>query len=439
MIKDILFNDKRLGDLFLDFSNEKGEPYSTIVLAGENGCGKTTILELITNIFKNSKMTGIDTISHIVDNHVIHLHNRNTGLVDYYTIDNKKDKISIALNVEENDSNNIRWKGFVYSKARSGFNLKNVSQISAKDIDSNNKDYDDDDYTDIRELLIDIDASDSRDFQLFVDKHPEMNGHDIRKEFDKESRISRFKFAFNSFFETIKFDKVGNPVNNSFPIYFNKHGNSVDINQLSTGEKQIVCRGGRLLKNVGNMNDGIVLIDEPELSLHPIWQKKILDYYCDLFTKSTKQIAQVIVATHSEYVIESALKKNDCLVIILKDNSGTIEAERITAPDLLGDITIAEINYKAFNVYSIDYHNELYSYYQQKVGTESSIEKTDDSIFKSPFYDQGKHSKQDSYKNRVYKTLPTYIRNATHHRDSNRKYTPDELKESTELLRQLCK
>ena len=443
MIRNIQFDSQRLGKLFLDFTKKDGTLYDVIILAGENGCGKTTVLDSISYLFQKYSLRDIECIAYDINNHFVELFNKNQGTITIETFraDGETGKRAIALNViDGKDAEyNICLKGFAYSKARSGFKLDSIVSVSTKDIDANNKDFDNDDYSDIKQLLVDIDTIDSRNFHLFSQSHPSLTGKEMNTEFDKVSRLSRFKSAFNSFFETIKFDKIGDPINNSFPILFTKHNKSIDINNLSTGEKQIVCRGGRLLKNVGKMDDAVVLIDEPELSLHPSWQRKVLDYYCDLFKKDNKQIAQLIIATHSEYVIESALKKDNCLVIILKDNEGVIEAERINAPDILGDISFSEINYKAFNIYSVDYHNALYSFYQQKIGTENSIERTDENIFKSKLFNNQKHLKMDTYKNSTYKTLPTYIRNAIHHPDSNRAYSYDELKESTELLRKLCR
>jgi len=40
-------NDLILGDLNLNFTKDDGTPYKTIVLAGENGTGKTRILQTI--------------------------------------------------------------------------------------------------------------------------------------------------------------------------------------------------------------------------------------------------------------------------------------------------------------------------------------------------------------------------------------------------------
>ena len=48
MITKIKWNNHEiLGNLELDFTKADGSPYSTIILAGENGTGKTTILETL--------------------------------------------------------------------------------------------------------------------------------------------------------------------------------------------------------------------------------------------------------------------------------------------------------------------------------------------------------------------------------------------------------
>ena len=439
MIKKIQFDSSRLGKLFLDFSKPDGTIYKVIVLAGENGCGKTSVLDSVSNVFRKRELGDIDNMIYVINNHTIKLINKKYNSIEYIDIDEKESR-PIALNSSkaEHSNYNICLKGFAYSKARSGFKLESIKNVSAKDIDAEDKDYDDEDYSDVKQLLIDIDSIDSKNFYSFSQLNTSFTVEQINQEFNKVSRTSRFKNAFNNFFENIKFDKIGDPKNNSFPIYFKKNGKFINIDSLSTGEKQIVCRGGRLLKNIGKMDDGIVLIDEPELSLHPRWQRKILNYYCDLFKKDDKQIAQLFIATHSEYVIESALKNDDCLVIVLKDDNGVIKADRISTPDILDFITTSEINYKAFNIYSNDYHDALYSFYQRKKGTETSIENTDNEIFNSPLFDNSRYLKNDTYGRRTYRTLPTYIRNAIHHPDSGRTFTYEDLKESTELLRLLC-
>ena len=67
-------------------------------------------------------------------------------------------------------------------------------------------------------------------------------------------------------------------------ILFEKNGVEISIDDLSTGEKQIVFRGAYLLRNINQLNGAIIMVDEPELSMHPKWQKNILRYYKNLFT-----------------------------------------------------------------------------------------------------------------------------------------------------------
>ena len=64
----------------------------------------------------------------------------------------------------------------------------------------------------------------------------------------------------------------------------------------------------------------MILIDEPELSLHPQWQNK--------FVKMLKTIGksnQFILATHSPYIINN-LSYEDSLIVLDKDENGKIIA-----------------------------------------------------------------------------------------------------------------
>jgi predicted ATP-binding protein involved in virulence len=65
----------------------------------------------------------------------------------------------------------------------------------------------------------------------------------------------------------------------------------------------------------------VILIDEPELSLHPSWQNRVLKIYENFAIKNN---CQVIIATHSPHIIGSA--KNEYIRILRKKEDGTIEA-----------------------------------------------------------------------------------------------------------------
>ena len=82
------------------------------------------------------------------------------------------------------------------------------------------------------------------------------------------------------------------------------------INNLSAGYQSVLCmimelayRTVLLNPNIDGSEDveGVVLIDEIDMHLHPKWQWKIIEVLCATFPK-----VQFIVATHSPIVISSA-------------------------------------------------------------------------------------------------------------------------------------
>lgn len=81
-------------------------------------------------------------------------------------------------------------------------------------------------------------------------------------------------------------------------IVFRKCGKEISIDALSSGEKQVVYRGCFLLKDANATRGAFVFIDEPEISLHPLWQQKVLDYYKAMFTDATGvQTSQIFCVT----------------------------------------------------------------------------------------------------------------------------------------------
>ena len=346
--------------------------------------------------------------------------------------------MNTGSNILKEDKSDIRSYGCLYSKSRSGFNTRPVKSTTTEKLDSNKYDSDsNEDFTSIKQLIIDIYVQDALDF---MNKNSDGKSF-LMTNFQKKSKVSRFKNAFNTFFNNaINFDKVDTTSTNEIRILFEKYGKSITIDELSTGEKQIIFRGSMLLKNSNAMENGCILIDEPELSMHPSWQSKILDYYRNLFRDiSSKQTVQMIFATHSEYVIRSAMKERDNVLVIVLQNKGTdIIANKIDVPQILPIITAAETNYIAFKIASSDYHILLYGYLQEKTGCTSSIKDCDNYIIQQPEYDSNKHEKTYTYKNRTYKSLPTYIRNAIDHPDNQHNFSEDELIISIELLQKLC-
>lgn len=454
MLKKLRWNNHySLGNLELNFTRTDGTAYNTIVLAGENGTGKTTILETLSTFLNGLSIKPFEYIEYEAagtDYHIIP-DNRNwhagfhkraiVGTEEYEDVNTGRHNNE---NIMRNDAKDIRHYGFAYSKARSGFNTGQVKSITTLQVDAEKFEPDEEDnFTRIKQLIVDIEQQDDASWRA---ETLQKNVSDQKYEdfVIRRSKGYRFQKAFNEFFGDVKYKGIDNSSAQEKKVLFEKHGIPISVDQLSTGEKQIVFRGAHLLRNVNNITGGIVLIDEPELSMHPMWQKKILQYYRGLFTANDDlQTVQMIIATHSSYVIQEALKDQDnVLVIVLQDNNGVIEADRITAPGVLPQITPAETNYMAFHVPTIDYHIELYGWLQRKNG-DLNVKQCDDYIKSQTQYDPSKHSKNSAYTNNghtiTYDTLPTYIRNAIDHPDPARSFTDEELKMSIELLMELCR
>ena len=79
----------------------------------------------------------------------------------------------------------------------------------------------------------------------------------------------------------------------------------IPVNQLSDGYKstmslvadiayRMAVLNPQLLGDVCNETDGIVLIDEVDLHLHPKWQQRILGDLTEIFPK-----VQFIISTHA--------------------------------------------------------------------------------------------------------------------------------------------
>ncbi|OBR96833.1 hypothetical protein CLRAG_03420 [Clostridium ragsdalei P11] len=449
MIKNVKWNNHYvLDNLELDFSKPDGTLYNTILLAGENGTGKTTILETLGAFLNLGSIEPFKYIRYVVDGVPYLITPKDNPMMGFHLRKNENDGTEIGIYSNRNnnkpnidrDTFDIRHYGCAYSKARSGFRTQKITATTMQQLDEDKYEEDSkEDFTFIKQLIVDIDTQDNSNWMNITKA-----GIDISfPEFQKSSKKYRFEKAFNDFFDIMKFVGVDNTSSDEKKIVFEKNGKKISVDDLSTGEKQIVFRGAHLLKNSNNLNGGIILIDEPELSMHPKWQEKILQYYRNLFTNDRIQTAQLIIATHSEYVLRSALNDPDnVLIIALSQNAGNIEAKRITAPSVLPTITSAENNYLVFGIVSTDYHIELYGYLQSKEN-KTSVKACDEYIAMHPSYDPLKHGKPSSHtahgNTTNYKTLPTYIRNAIDHPDSGQTYTQDELKTSIELLIKLCR
>jgi len=95
-------------------------------------------------------------------------------------------------------------------------------------------------------------------------------------------------------------------------FFRNKKGKVFSIDEISTGEKTLLSKV--LYLYLKEIKDSVILIDEPELSLHPAWQNRVLKLY-ENFAKENN--CQIIIATHSPHIIGSA--KSECIRLLTED------------------------------------------------------------------------------------------------------------------------
>ena len=289
-------NNKILKDISIDF--EKNEKViDTIVVAGSNGSGKTTFLESIWNYFFDIALYKTDIMEKInitlenkfedsIKNQII---NELHFLSSYKENDRKKYQAILSsfetlpkliyIPTEINFSE-VKTETTNFYREYSFFNIVDFNMI--KDIPS---------YIVSRIIYM-------------LGQNENLTMLDARKKVTEE-----INGIFNILELDVKLKGISKDGKN-MPIFENSQGEEFDINELSSGEKQLFLR--TLSIKMLEPEDSIILIDEPELSLHPKWQQQIIKVY-----QSIGKNNQIIVATHSPHILGSVPSEN---IIILSKN-----------------------------------------------------------------------------------------------------------------------
>lgn len=277
---------------FKDFKIELNEELT--ILVGANGTGKTTILEVIYNVLSgNVKFFNEDSDFKSV---ILELLNG-----DKIKISSNSENISIYKNDEliNVDNEFFKKQKALYFPAEVTFRNYEITGPNKLELEE-------------KDIILNADRM-SKELKQFLINQKYQDLNDIANgNIQNANRIEKFKKIYNEFLSDKKFIGIDN---NSFePIFeLNDTNEKITIDKLSSGEKQIFFKGGSLIQ-YGENKELIVLIDEPEISMHPEWQQKILRFYRDVNPK-----AQFIFATHSPHIV-SCCKVEEIRVIEKKNN-----------------------------------------------------------------------------------------------------------------------
>lgn len=312
--KIYISNYKNLKNLEIDFKKDN-KILDLVILTGSNGSGKTRILECILNCFED----------YINSNY-----REDKNRLDIYFQENEKKCFNESFDLEMffKVLNRYNWKkvepfvlGGNYKKDdffEKGKMLKEKLEVLPKIIyvptEINFQKMDTASTTLVQKyrFINIVDTNLIKDIPSFIatkiitaifQNKNEKVGDVQKKVFDEINEI------FEILEINVKVEDISQDGRN-IPIFKNSAGEKFDINELSSGEKQLFLR--TLAIKMLNPENSIILIDEPELSLHPKWQQQIVDVY-----KKIGKNNQIIIATHSPHILGSVKKEN----IILLDRS----------------------------------------------------------------------------------------------------------------------
>lgn len=282
-------NEKRLKNLNINFENDE-KILDVVVLAGVNGTGKTTVLEVIYDYFENFQ--------------------------------NDKNKINIELDLEEENyinQNNISKETYLNNLIKDSIKKEKTPKVIYVPAEIN--------FQKVKfnllalykkRFLNKIDSYIIADIPFYIqmriintaNKESEKKLGNVRDEIIAE---------INGIFDILDMDTrligMSTETTEILPIFTNLSGDKFDINELSSGEKKLFLR--TLAIRMLNPENSIILIDEPELSLHPKWQQRIVDVY-----RKIGENNQIIIATHSPHILGSVRKEN--IMLLDKDDEGKI-------------------------------------------------------------------------------------------------------------------
>ena len=430
-----LFNDEfKIINFNVPDNINDGTGLTTIV--GENGCGKTTILDAIACSLLEYKAEGFD-ISDMNDSNKeteITIETKDTFNVKsvfpnssfdakgFKFIGKTREKsnqnkllsliMTDQLYISTDDEKTKPGSPDLRMKVTNSFGTKRFNELDVLYLDKNRL-YQTraGTYNDTRFDRI----MDDFNFQYYknqdnVENLNKMLNEKIKKELSNknlENAINKFKEISG---HSLKLDFIDNylPFKKANLVVETPSNMQIDLASLGSGYEMMFSLIYSFYMSKQSGKKLIILIDEPELHLHPRLQEKFVDFILEISKES-----QVILTTHSPLLIKQLSYNENVKNIVLKKEKEVKEFDERK----LSYVSSNETNYLAFDLPSEEYHNELYESLMEKYSTSNVIKRFDNEFF----IQQKKEDKiypWEKQPNQV--SIHTFIRNQIHHRKDNR-------------------
>jgi len=137
------------------------------------------------------------------------------------------------------------------------------------------------------------------------------NNEDLTIKEANKKAVDEINSIFDGLDLKVRFKGISKDINRDI-LFSNNIKDDIKLDELSTGEQQLFIRA--LSLKMMELKDSIVLIDEPEISLHPNWQNQILKVYQNILKGNNNQL---IIATHLPHIISST--PNESLRVLIKN------------------------------------------------------------------------------------------------------------------------
>ncbi len=357
LVRSITFRGHAVfGDLKIDLCDPKtGRAFPSVILAGENGTGKSLLLseiyrslgevdlstdtpvevevelspvdlDLLRRKLDASEMsvaTAVVRRGHVAPNSAANFE------VSFTRVDGEV----FSRSMQEVFGGKARPMRAFLSEAGGGLGSAPPRTFAATTVDGGveSRRGGDELHREIAQLLLDIQMSDSLDIAAIVRSNP---GAVVPAD-DVDRRIKRFREALGRIFPNKRLGAMI-PVSGGYDIQFTESGRASSLAHLSGGERQVLARAGLLLRDQSSATGAVLLFDEPELGLHPRWQALILGFLRELLLPIPGATTQIIAATHSPFLVHGKAKDTKVVVLRKDPRSGTISVDQEPQYPMLG-------------------------------------------------------------------------------------------------------
>lgn len=275
-------NFRGIDCLDLSYVGPNDYPTQVVVLGGPNGCGKTAVLEACLMVTGHKRLvlgpSGSDAIRVGTDDYRIEA-----------TIQVQSQQTRVGCNSSGGGWEVVPCRYFSSWRAPS---LVGSVGITVGEINFGPPPMEDERLQRIKQLLVN-----ARAYELF----PSGGSGDENTESRFSHTMDELNDVWQRFYpsQTFSVEAVKNDPTAGFDVFVTsgKQGR-LPVDSLSSGQMELFVLAGTLI--LDKLEEGIVLIDEPELHLDPQWHRLLLRMLALLKPRS-----QVVVATHSPEVYDS--------------------------------------------------------------------------------------------------------------------------------------